>query len=261
MSENKKLLFLRNDDVRHTLDQSLIDLTRLCIDFKVPISHAVEPANITPEVSEWLIGMKKQFPDLIEIIQHGYNHNLANPDKKMEFGGERGYQEQYDDIKKGKEIMNRTFGNLWEPIFTFPYGTFNTHTLKAIDDLGYKAISSKIKFTYKGRIKNSLGRLMRKDVLLGKKINYHPDVRPGYKFREISVSANLIRKYSGESTAEHYAKEEIMEQIRTSSCHTNIIGILFHHRFHEDYLELTADLIGTLKDEGYTFCTIREIIQ
>jgi peptidoglycan/xylan/chitin deacetylase (PgdA/CDA1 family) len=261
MNKNKKLIFFRNDDVRHTLDQSLIDLTRLCIDHKVPISHAVEPANITPEVSEWLIDIKKQFPDLIEIIQHGYNHNLANPDQKMEFGGNRGYQEQYDDIKKGQEIMNRVFGNLWEPIFTFPYGTFNTHTLKAIDDLGYKAISSKIKFTYKGRLKNCLGRLMRKDVLLGKKINYHPDVRPGYKFREISVSANLIKKYSGESTADHYAQEEIMEQIRTSSRHTNIIGMLFHHRFHEDYLKLTADLIGTLKDEDYSFSSIREIIQ
>lgn len=261
MNKNKKLLFFRNDDVRHTLDQALIDLTQLCIDHKVPISHAVEPANVTPDVSKWLIGMKKQFPDLIEIIQHGYNHNLANPDQKMEFGGNRGYQEQYDDIKKGQEIMNRVFGNLWEPIFTFPYGTFNTHTLKAIDDLGYKAISSKIKFTYKGRLKNVLGRLMRKDVLLGKKINYHPGVRPNYKFREISVSANLIKHYTGESTAEHYTLAEIMGQIRESNRYTNITGILFHHRFHKDNLQLTASLIGTMKDEGYTFCTIREIIQ
>lgn len=261
MSENKKIIFFRNDDVRHELDQSLIDLTMLCIEHNVPISHAVEPANVTPEVSEWLIDMKKQYPNLIEIIQHGYNHNLANPDQKMEFGGNRGYQEQYEDIKKGQEIMNRLFGNLWEPIFTFPYGTFNTQTLKVIDDLGYKAISSKIKFTCKGRLKNSVGRLLQKDVLLGKKINYHPDVRPGYKFREISVSANLIKAYTGESTAEHYTHPEIIEQIKRSNRHTNIIGMLFHHRFHGDYLKLTADLIGTLKDEGFSFRTISEITQ
>lgn len=261
MSKNNTLVFFRNDDVRDTLDQSLIDLTTLCIDHKVPISHAVEPANITPQVSEWLIGVKKQFPDLIEIIQHGYDHNLKNPEQKMEFGANRGYEEQYNDIKKGKEIMDLTFGTLWEPIFTFPYGTFNAHTLKAIDKLGYKAISSKIKYTFKGRLKNSLGKLMGKDTLLGKKINYHPDVRHGYKFREISVSANLIKQYTGETTAEHYSHQEIIEQIRVSNLHTEFIGLLFHHRFHKDYLKLTADIIVTLKDKGYSFSTIKEIIK
>jgi peptidoglycan/xylan/chitin deacetylase (PgdA/CDA1 family) len=261
MNENKKSIFFRNDDVRGTLDQSLIDLTMLCIEHKVPISHAVEPSNITPEVTEWLIGVKKQFPDFIEIIQHGYNHNLTNPAQKMEFGGDRGYQEQYDDIQKGKEIMDRTFGNLWDPIFTFPYGTYNEHTLRAVDDLGYKAISSKIKFTYKGRIKNRLGRLLGKDMLLGKNINYHPEVRNRYKFREISVSANLIKRYTGESTADHFSHSEIMEQIRISGLHTNIIGVLFHHRFHVGFLNLTADLIGSLKEIGYSFSKIREIIQ
>lgn len=261
MNANKKLIFLRNDDIRQTLDQTLIDLTMVCMDHKVPISHAVEPANVTTEVAEWLIGMKIKYPQLIEIIQHGYDHNLKNPEQKMEFGGERNFRDQYDDIKKGKEIMDRLFENLWEPIFTFPYGTFNTHTLKALDDLGYLAISSKIKFNYKGRLKNKLGKLMNRDLLLGKKINYHPDVRSGYNFREISVSANMIRRYTGESTADHYSHAEIMEQIKTSSQYTNIIGMLFHHRFHGDYMKLTADLIVSLKDIGYSFCTIREIIQ
>ena len=72
MNANKKLIFLRNDDIRQTLDQTLIDLTMVCMEHKVPISHAVEPANVTTEVAEWLIGMKIKYPQLIEIIQHGY---------------------------------------------------------------------------------------------------------------------------------------------------------------------------------------------
>ena len=183
MNGNKKTIFFRNDDVRNTLDQSLIDLTTLCIKHKVPISHAVEPANVTSEVIDWLIGIKKQHPGLIEIIQHGYNHNLMNPTQKMEFGGVRGYQDQYDDIKKGKKIMDNAFGNLWYPIFTFPYGTFNENTLKAIDDLGYIAMSSKINFSFKGRMKNNLGKFLGKNMLIGKKINYHPEERHGLKIR------------------------------------------------------------------------------
>jgi peptidoglycan/xylan/chitin deacetylase (PgdA/CDA1 family) len=253
-------VFFRNDDVRHSLDQSLIDLTMLCMDHKVPISHAVEPANVTHEVSEWLIGMKKQFPDLIEIIQHGYNHNLKNPTKKMEFGGTRGYQEQYEDIKKGKVIMDEIFGNLWDPIFTFPYGTYNEQTLKAIDQLGYAAISSKVKFNYKGRLKNTVGRILQKDILFDKKINYHPDIRYGYKFKEISVSANIIKQYIGVSTAEHYPLEDILKQIRIASVHTYIIGVLFHHRFHADHLNLIADLITALKDKGYFFSKLGDMV-
>lgn len=253
-------VFFRNDDVRHSLDQSLIDLTMLCMERKIPVSHAVEPANVTHEVSEWLLGMKKQYPDLIEIVQHGYNHNHSNPEQKMEFGGDRDYQGQYEDIKKGREIMDRIFGKLWEPIFTFPYGTFNEQTLKAIDQLGYIAISSYIKYNFKGRIKNSLGRLFRKELLFGKRINYHPGIRYGYKFREISVSVNLIKNYSDASTAEHFTLEEIMEHINLTSFHTNIIGVLFHHRFHADHLDLIANFIDTLKNKGYAFSTISEII-
>ena len=254
-------VFFRNDDVRHSLDQSLIDLTMLCVEHKIPISHAVEPANVTPEVSEWLIGMRKQFPELIEIIQHGYNHNHENPDQKMEFGGNRGFQEQYDDIKKGREIMDRIFGDLWDPIFTFPYGTFNEQTLKAIDQLDYIAISSHIKFTFKVRLKIYIGKLLRKETLFGKKINYHPGIRYGYQFREISVSANPIKKYTGPSTADHFSLEDIMNQIKVASLHSNIIGVLFHHRFHADNLSLIADFIEALKDKGYSFSTIRKMIK
>lgn len=262
MSKNNTAtyIFFRNDDVRHLLDQSLIDLTTLCMEHKVPISLAVEPANVTPQVSAWLIGMKTQFPELIEIIQHGYDHNQNNPDQKMEFGGTRGFQEQYDDIKKGREIMDRIFGDLWDPIFTFPYGTFNEYTLKAIDKLQYKAISSKIKFTCKGRVKNAIGRIMNVDTLFNKKINYHPEVRPGYKFKEISVSANIIKKYTSGSTAAHYSLEDILKQIRTAGVHTQIIGILFHHRFHANHLNLIADIIGALKDKGYSFSKLGDLI-
>jgi len=256
-----KSVFFRNDDVRDRLDSSLIDLTMLCIEHQVPIQHAVEPANVTSEVAEWLIGIKKQHPDLIEIIQHGYSHNLKNPQQKMEFGGKRGYQDQYDDIKKGKEIMDHTFGHLWEPIFTFPYGTFNEHTLMAINNLGYKAISSKIKFTFKGQIKNRLGKLLGKDMLVGKHISYHPGLHNGYQFREISVSANLIRSYTGETTAEHYALEDILKQITTAGIHTDIIGVLFHHRFHANVLNLTAQLINTLRDKGYSFSTLSNLLK
>lgn len=260
MKQNKAVIFFRNDDVRDKLDNELIKLTELCVQHKVPISHAVEPANITREVVDWLISAKNQHPDLIEIIQHGYNHNLQNPSMKMEFGGNRDFQDQLNDLRKGKEMMDAYFGNLWSPVFSFPYGTYNQHTLKAIDQLKYQAISSKIQFMLKIRLKNFTGKLLGKDTLLGKKINYHPDKRNGYNFREISVSANLIKKYTGPSTADHYSLDEIYEQISLAKKHTGIIGVLFHHRFHTKHFELTENLILKLKDQGFRFSTINDIV-
>ena len=263
MHQDKALttLFFRNDDIRNVLDQSLIDLTMLCVENYVPISHAVEPANLSQEVAEWLINIKKRFPDYVEIIQHGYNHNLANPHKKMEFGGKRDYQDQYNDILKGKEIMDRTFGSLWEPIFTFPYGTYNKYTLTALDQLEYKAISSKIKFDFKGRIKNTTGKFFGQDVLFGKRINYHPDIRKGYKFREISVSVNLIKKYTGETIADHYSEQELLDQINLASRYSKIIGVLFHHRFHHHHLNLTNNLIKAGKERSYHFAKLSDLIK
>ena len=46
-----KYIFFRNDDVRSTLDQSLVKLTNIFIQEQVPINHVVEPANISEYVT------------------------------------------------------------------------------------------------------------------------------------------------------------------------------------------------------------------
>lgn len=259
MGRKKAVVFFRNDDVRDKLDDSLIRLTEVCMKYGVSISHAVEPANVTEEVVDWLISQKKQYPGLVEIIQHGYSHNLANPGQKMEFGGNRTFDDQFADLKKGKEIMDKLFGDLWSPVFTFPYGTYNQATLKAIEQLGYHTISSKMQYSSKVRLKNFVGKLLGKDILMGKKINYHPGIRKGYNLREISVSANLIKKYHGENLADHYTLEEIKAQVRLALKHTGVLGVLFHHRYHGDQIGLTEDLIIYLKKKGVRFSTISNI--
>lgn len=255
-----KYLFLRNDDVRESLDKELIELTEICINLQVPISHAVEPANITPEVSEWLLHVKKQNPALIEIIQHGYDHNKKNPSSKMEFGGNRSLRDQLESIRKGKELMDKYFGNQWSPVFTFPFGTFNTATLKAVDLSGYKAISAKVSYNPKSRIKDFTGKLLKQDFLAGKKVSYHGSRRLNYSFTEFSVSANLIKKYAGYNKAIHFQKHEILDQIMLSSKHTNVTGLLFHHRFHTDQFTMISELLDSLK-HNYKFSTIMSLLR
>jgi peptidoglycan/xylan/chitin deacetylase (PgdA/CDA1 family) len=254
-----KYIFLRNDDVRDSLDDGLIALTTICLKHDVPISHAVEPANVSEEVASWLISMKSSSPDMIEIIQHGFDHNKNNPNQKFEFGGRRTYSDQLESIREGKRLMNFYFGKSWFPIFTFPYGAFNTGTLNALKIENYKGISSKIDFSTKSQLKNFLGKSLNKDFILGKKINYHPKIRKKYGFQELSVSANLIKSYIDKTTATHYTLEEVEKQISDASKHTSVIGVLFHHRFHSDQISTVERLIMNLKSKGYTFSTLERL--
>lgn len=260
MDKNDLFVFFRNDDVRNSIDETLVSFTNVFLESEVPISHSVEPGNLADEVVNWLISLHTKTPELIEITQHGYNHNLANSHQKYEFGMDRDYISQYQDIQKGYQIMNKQFGAAWSNIFTFPYGTYNEHTLKALDQLDYKAISSKIQFNLLSRTKNTLGRLLQSDLILGKGISYHPGIRHSYKFKEFSVSVNFIKRYAGESKAEHYSFEDIKKQIEDARKFTNVIGVLFHHRYHYQQLNLVEKVILHLKESGARFSKISDLI-
>lgn len=258
--DTEKYIFLRNDDVRESLDKELIKLTELSIKHNFPISHAVEPANVSGEVVEWLLDVKRNNPTLIEIIQHGYDHNNRNPHLKREFGGNRTFTDQFNTIQKGRELMDLHFGDLWSPVFTFPYGTYNEATLTAIEKSGYKAISGKISFTTKNKLKNLVGRNLGRDFLFNKKISYHSSKRRRFSFYEFSVSANLIKTYLDKSSAIHFSAKEVLHQIDEAASHTDKIGILFHHRFHTGQFNSIDEILSIIK-EKYTGSTIMNFIR
>ena len=102
----KKYVYFRNDDV-NTLEKELIDITNIFINNSIPIIHAVEPANVTEEAVDYLVRIKERNPEIIEIMQHGFDHICRD---QGEFGGKRPYDDQLKDLSKGKEIMESRFG-------------------------------------------------------------------------------------------------------------------------------------------------------
>ena len=128
----------RNDDVRNTIDRELVDMINVFTKNKIPLTLAVEPSNLTKEVTDWLVEVKKEYTNLIEIMQHGYDHSIKNKIRKGEFGGQRNYEEQFNDIKRGKELMNQHFGALWFEAFNYPYGEYNSAAMTAVNDNGFR---------------------------------------------------------------------------------------------------------------------------
>ncbi len=253
----QKTVFFRNDDVRECLDQELITLVDIFSKANVPISLAVEPANVTQEVVNWLLEKKKTYPDLIELIQHGYDHNknLKYP-KGSEFGKTRTFEDQYADIQKGKQLMNKYFKDEWFPAMAFPYGCYNAAALTALDKSAFLLMTSSVTFTLPHQVKNSIGRITQKDFILGKKVSYHNHIRKPYSFVEYNTSVNIIKKYITEETADHFSLEDVIEQVKYASKKTSFIGVLFHHRFHTAQLTDIAKLLEWLKQNNYAFSTL-----
>lgn len=256
------VVFFRNDDVRGALDDSLVRITDLFIKHRISITHAVEPANLTPEVVAWLLRVKKDHPDLIEIMQHGYDHSVKNKQQLGEFGGQRTYEEQYADIKAGKDLMNRYFGDLWFECFNFPYAPYNPAAIRAVNDIGYKVLNSHYNLDWKRRIYYFLGHLLNRGFWLGHHVSWNLQRYPGTSLFEIDMNVSFIDKYLNEETGSVMLTMEQLKQetLRYSRCRT--VGVLLHHRYHDtdEKIELVDQYLSWCRQQpDFEFCNMEQI--
>lgn len=256
------IIFFRNDDIRNKLDDSLIEITNIFIEKDIPIIHAVEPANITKEVVEWLNNIKRQHPNLIEIMQHGYDHTHKNKIKKGEFGGQRSYEEQYKDIKAGKELMDKYFGDLWFPAFNFPYGPYNPAAMNAVNDCGFKVVNSHYNSEWKRKIFYQIGHVLKKGYFLNHHVSWNLDYYPGTNLFEIDMNVGFIDKYYNEEyDSKMMTLNEMIEETK-KYFNQKTIGVLLHHRYHNTKakIELVKDYLDWCKTlAGFEFSTLESI--
>ena len=263
MKSKTNLMFFRNDDVRNVLDEPLIQITDLFVKYNIPITHAVEPANITKEVIDWLISYKKKHPGLIEIMQHGYDHTIKNTIKKGEFGGNRTYEEQYEEIKKGKELMDSYFGDLWFEAFNFPYAPYNRASIEAVNACEFKVLNSHFNSKFDRKIFYFLGHLLHKGLLFDHHVSWNLDYYPGTNLFEVDMNVSFIKRYYNEETdCEFLSLESLkMETERYNPYKT--IGILLHHRYHNsaDKIKLVEDFLQWALTQNYSFTTLEKIYE
>jgi peptidoglycan/xylan/chitin deacetylase (PgdA/CDA1 family) len=239
--------FFRNDDIRDTLDKELIDIHELFKRRKVPIIHAVEPGNVKPDVIRWLILQRQTCPEILSIMQHGYDHSIKNLQKKGEFGGQRSYQEQYDDILNGKNLMNRYFGDQWFQAFNFPYAPYNPAAIRALEDVGYLVLNSHYSCEWKRQLFYSVGHILGKGMLFDKHVSWNHRIYPGTTMYEISMNITFIKKYHNEhKDCEFYDYEFLCSEIDKYINTAYPIGLLLHHRYHTT--KESVDLVDRVID-------------
>ena len=247
------MVFFRNDDVA-MIEPGLKELTELFLERHLPITHAVEPANLTPETARWLLTVA---PHGVEIIQHGYSH--ARHDKG-EFGGNRSYANQLQDVSRGKRIMEDAFGSSFFPAFSFPYGAYNRHSMPVLAETSFKVVSSHVKFSTRRVTFDRLGRLLHRNVLWERGVSYHCRRRPQGRLWDLSVCLSPIKQYlggRGSSDCTLAQVEELKKEFMFCSQHTRAIGVVLHHRYHHSCEH--SDLLTQFIDWLVSFPRVRVV--
>ncbi len=261
--KNSRVVFFRDDDV-NALTDTFSNVVGLLVEHHIPLVLAVEPANLTPGMLRYLAGAQAAHPSLIEIVQHGWSHAAHD---RGEFGGNRGYADQLEDIRCGLHAMQASFGEAFFPAFSFPFGQYNEHTPRILDELGYLVLSSKFNIGLSARLFYWFGRLAHQKSVFNHHISYHLGRYPGTGLKEISVSLSPIKKYLGP----HGSTECIFETLGTlksqylaATGRTQVVGIVLHHRYHasSEGMSLLVQFVEWLAAlDGVRFMTLRGVYQ
>ncbi len=209
-------VFLRNDDGDKD-DDTLRQLFDITLSNQVPLHLAVIPAGLTPAGLRLLKDMKRAGGDLVELGQHGYQHvNHETEGRKCEFGASRSFAEQFEDIAKGKKILEENLLEQFAPIFTPPWNRCTKVTFKVLDQLGFKILS---------------------------KDNSSPAT--GYSFREVSITLDL---YTWKNGARMKEPEVIISELVKQLSSLEPVGLLLHHKVMDaDAFTFLDALLSELK--------------
>lgn len=228
-----KRAIIRLDDVGDS-DWQTYFVIQLCILHRLPISCQVVPNWITSGVSSYLNTLIKNYPDMIEIVQHGFQHKsyAAVGAKNFEFGFHRNYEEQQLDIQEGKRLLQQHFPVGLTPSFTPPWDVLNQDAIKALmaNDI---TSSTGNKYTFeKARAPEGFTAIY---------CDYDTSIRigPNRVQRDISDVINPIM-----------------------NCDQDALGIVMHGK-ELGSVEATINLIVALKsleNANFSFCLIKDIL-
>ncbi len=224
--------FLRDDDADEDVEtlRHLFDVT---LASGVPLNLEIIPDGLTDSGIRLLDNHKHLHPTLFELNQHGWRHlNHEKEGRKCEFGVSRTFDQQFEDISKGKRRLEEIFKDKFYPVFTPPWNRCTNDTLKALDQLGFRVFS-------KDRGKDPI---------------------TGFSFHEISTTLDLYR-WKGNPTMK--TPEEIVNELIIQMEENEPIGLLLHHKVmdHEAFRFLDMLLVVLREYPNVQFHTFQSLLE
>jgi hypothetical protein len=246
-------LFLRDDDVG-ALTPAFRGFFDLFADAGLPVSYQVIPDRFTEECAAYMEARRGRAPALVEYGQHGLRHEMMVRGQLefYEFGPERTYQQQLDDISQGRALIRERLGpEIPLEIFTPPRHRYDRNTLKALRAAGFSVLSASSYSNLKFRLAYGVGRALGLTNLGRPGVPWHGRVRPDSGLFELSVAVGVDD--GGDILL---SVDGVVDGIAQAARHTNEVGVLFHHAAYgspegRTFLEAVVVRLKTLPDVSF----------
>lgn len=249
--------FIRDDDVDE-LTPALRMFMEAFIARGIPVSYQIIPGALTAECAEYLLGLERAHPDLIEFGQHGLHHRMVLRGKalKREFGPERSLSQQSQDIEEGLRILRERLGaDRPITIFTPPQHKFDRNTLIAAAAAGHQVFSAACYPSRHHQLAYALGRRLGLSSIRHHGISYHGRERPEAPLQEISISIAVDNGRKITCPA-----PELDAALDRAAQHADTVGLMFHHKVYANEPEQLAAIVAQLAARpGATYRTLGEI--
>jgi len=109
----------------------------------VPVSLAVIPADVDPELARWLSDHLRSAPKAsVAVIQHGWRHlNHSGVGKKSEFPAGRPRPDVASELAAGRARLSDLFGTRAQPVLVPPWNRFDYSFFDLLARCGLTGIS------------------------------------------------------------------------------------------------------------------------
>jgi len=109
----------------------------------VPVSLAVIPADVDPELARWLSDYLRSAPKAsVAVLQHGWRHlNHSGIGKKSEFPATRPRPEVASELAAGRARLSDLFGTRAQPVLVPPWNRFDDSFFDLLARCGLTGIS------------------------------------------------------------------------------------------------------------------------
>lgn len=251
---NKIRIFVRFDDIDKKTKE-LESLIGMFINFKIPINLGVIPACVDNYTINFLKKEKNKHPDLIEIDQHGFDHNRIAR-------GEFDVKEELltSKLENGKKIMTQYFGDNFSGILTIPWHAHSNSLPAVAKRFGFTCISVNYRNDDFGKIYYFMGKILRRNSFLGFHVSYNFQTSH-QGILEVSPSIDVMKSYGGAGILK--TTDEIFAEFNKIKKTQKNIGFLLHAQYFKtvERVEfLKAIFQELLNNKELAFCKISDLI-
>lgn len=227
-------VFFRADDIGAggRAFQTLCGLFR---DHRIPLAMAVVPAWLTRIRANQLFAAAPLDELLWGWHQHGWRHvNCQRTGEKSEFGEQRPAEKQWRDIAMGLEKMKEIFGERLLPVFTPPWNRLPAATMKILEKLDFKAVSTTRPF--------------------------HSTMKTGIGLKNFRIHLDLHTRKAKDGPADFF---NLLNEISTLLTKKEPVGIMLHHQRMTPFaFEFLDELLRQLKQKvGVRFLSFSDLLE